>query len=171
MTNSAALGGALENLLPMWTSVSSLMPVFDIFNGSLPVGNHIKKMDKIWPDLKFQMEKYLRRIQTRENRANLCSGSEFPAEPWRRLLRKSSRTCFWHRWPRLWWRRLLRSVSRCTCPCRSWSVWFCGTWAAAWTWARRFRCVRCVDTTPSRPPHPMTSTRNITRLRIDGEMK
>lgn len=36
ITNSAAFGGGEENLLPMWTNVSSLIPVGVILSGSLP---------------------------------------------------------------------------------------------------------------------------------------
>ena len=37
--NSAAFGGGEENRFPMWTSVSSLIPVADIFKGSFPSKN------------------------------------------------------------------------------------------------------------------------------------
>lgn len=36
MTNSAAFGGGDENFFPICTSVSSLIPVGDTFNGSFP---------------------------------------------------------------------------------------------------------------------------------------
>ena len=36
MMNSAALGGGEEKRFPMWTRVSSLIPVDDILRGSLP---------------------------------------------------------------------------------------------------------------------------------------
>lgn len=39
ITNSAALGGGDENLLPICVNVSSLIPVFETFNGSFPSKN------------------------------------------------------------------------------------------------------------------------------------